>query len=35
MNAYRCLFMPRDDYECLGTAADITTVIELTHFFYL
>ena len=25
--------MPRDDYECQGITANMTTVIELTQFF--
>ena len=25
--------MLRDDYECLGIAVNMITVIELTHFF--
>ena len=25
--------MSRDDYECLGIAANMTSVIELTQFF--
>ena len=27
--------MLRDDYECLGIAANMTTVIELTQFLLL
>ena len=27
--------MLRDDYKCLGIAANMTTVIELTQFFLL
>ena len=32
-NAQICLLMLRDDYDCLGIAANMTTVIKLTQFF--